>query len=134
MLIHYHLQVRFKKTYTAVTRAKIQKLLTKFHDTSICLSAIDKQYAKLKAVGLMKMYPQPRQKDNGTWYMLATNRSLTFNGLKYLKRFTGDIVKWLWAWGLKSLGIKKKPRAPKGGRVRFKITPPPRSPGNPFLV
>jgi len=130
--IHYFLQLKYKKTYTSMTRAKALKLLKRIHGIKIGLSALDKQYSKFKRVGLMNMYPQPRQRDDGTWYMLATNRALTFNGLKHLKRFVGNIARWLWLWGLKTVGIKKESRGPKLEGPQFKFTPPPRRDDNPF--
>lgn len=133
MRIHYDLQLWHSKTYSWPTRAKVQKLLRKSYAINITLSAIDNQYQKLKAVAFMIGHKQPRQKEDGTWYMLSTNWQFTFNGLKFIKKVTGHIAHYLWTWATKALGINNKPETPAGPYPRFKHTPPPRRDDSPFL-
>jgi len=133
MRIHHDLQVWGNKTYSWPTRAKVQKILRKFFNIHITLSAIDNQYQKLKAVHFMLGYKQPRQKDDGTWYMKSTNWQFTLNGLKFIKKVTGRVAHYLWEWGKKAIGIKKKPGDPPGPQPRFKHTPLPRRDDNPFF-
>lgn len=80
------LQEHYKKTYTCVMRKTLQDRLKRYHHISISLSAIDKHLGKLDKLGFINVYQRHGQKEDGTFYNLASNRMLTKRTFWFLLR------------------------------------------------
>jgi len=112
MLIFYKKQVYHKRSYSWMSLGFIQKQLAEFHSIKISVSAIKWQLESLKARGLMKYYRNRcGRRADGTVYRKPSNRSVTVQGLLWLKAGGLELVGWLWDH------VTRKSKLPRGKGV-----------------
>ncbi len=122
LLILYYFQVNWRKTYSSVTRAKIQHILKTIYDIDVSLKAISYHLTIAYLLGLLNGWPRSARRPDGTLYNLASNRSFTGKGLLYLKKLGKSIALYLWNWAFKGI---KPPRVkkPQASTFNYNIVP-----------
>ena len=90
-------QAYFDKTWTHMKRATILDGLARSHGIKISMRTLDRYLKRFNDSGLIKTFPKKRGRmENGTFYGLPPNRSVTIRGAVWMKRQGVFIVKWLW--------------------------------------
>ena len=133
LILFYDLMSHFRKTYCWPTRTTMQKMIRKRNGRFYSLSWIDKCLCWLNESGYVLSYFRPGRRDDGTLFNRPSNRQVTFKGLQFLRKNGWRVVNWLWEWGKKAVGIKKKPALAGLWKRATVPNAPPRRPGNPFL-
>ena len=100
----YKIEVKWRRTYSQVTRANIQKLLRNYYGIDICLSTVSYHLWKFHILGIIRVFPRYKRIAGGRWINLASNRSITGKGINLLRKTGVNVVMWLYNWAFK--GIK----------------------------
>ena len=92
----YDTQVYHHKTYSWLSLAGIQKALLNIHGISVSVRTVRWQLKKLSTLGFTKYYPKKCGRTaDGTVFVRPPNRSVTSEGLKWLRRWSVKTAKWL---------------------------------------
>ncbi len=83
------------RSYCWPTRSTIQKLLFKYHDIEISLSAIDKHLKNLNDYHYIKSFRRFGRREDGTYFLKPSNRQLTKRGLSFLIKLGIKASSWL---------------------------------------
>ncbi len=86
---------KYHRSYCWPTRSRIQKLLLKYHNIDISLSAIDKHLKDLNDNKYIESFRRHGQREDGTWFLKPSNRQLTKRGLAFLISLGIKASKWL---------------------------------------
>jgi hypothetical protein len=108
MITLYEIQKKYNATFSQTKRSTIRKLLKSIYNIQVSLSDVSYHLCVLRKKELIRTWERYGRKENGTYYNLPSNRSLTHKGLLYLLQCGIKIAKYLYDWAFN--GIKPKKR------------------------
>ncbi len=95
IIVIFKIMEKYKRSYCYPTRKTIQKFLSKYHDTKISLSAIDKHLKSLNDLHYIQSFRRYGQRADGTFFNKPSNRQLTKKGLAFLLSLGVHVSDWL---------------------------------------
>ncbi|MBA7495944.1 hypothetical protein ES702_06540 [subsurface metagenome] len=99
-------QEKYRRTYSFIRLKTICKHLLKYYNIRISISDVSYHLGKFYQSDILKYWQRARQRDDGTWHLLPSNRQITGKGILFLKRSGIKVSNMLYNWAFK--GIKPK--------------------------
>ena len=95
LVVIHKLIEKYKHSYCWPTRLRIQKLILKYHNIEISLSAIDKHLKSLNDNDYIVSFRNFGRREDGTYFLKPSNRQLTKKGLAFLISLGTRASSWL---------------------------------------
>jgi len=100
------IQEKYRRTYSCVLRATIQKHVKKYYSISVSLSDISYHLGRFYSYEILRYWKRSRLNDDGTYTLLPSNRQITGKGIRYLLQSGIKVLKMLQNWAFKCVKPK----------------------------